>query len=140
MVWSPFRHPLPNVTAYEGRAAEAFRSLAEMEAILDRIEHETDPQRPNAVSVEIAGYELCLGLGNERSFVQIQPIAGREGHCWVTLGDEADDGTTVFWLLAWHHTEMDNRWLVSQQLSRKIVRDYLVTGKLCSEARWYQFW
>jgi hypothetical protein len=108
----------------------------DLDAILDRAERDAARDRPNIVAIEVRGVEVTVGLGAGLSFVQIQPLEGGDGPCWISVGDEEDGGVTVFFQLAADHSPMRNRWMIPREVARAAVREFVRSGLRSVAVRW----
>lgn len=72
------------------------RSVAEVDAVLDRLHREVDPQKcPLAVAIKVFGHEIDMGLGADPTFLclQVEPC---DGEYYLAVGQESEGDLRMF--------------------------------------------
>ena len=92
--------PLPDeieIYHHEGKPPNRCRSLAEVDAALDKLHREADPTKdPLAVAIKVFGHEIDTGLGTDPTFLclQIEPC---DGEYYLAVGENTDGATRMFY-------------------------------------------
>jgi len=111
------------------------RSLAEVDAALDKLHREADPARdPLAVAIKVFGHEIDTGLGTDPTFLclQIEPC---DGAYYLAVGDQTEGETLMF-----YGAGQDNYWqpknLIPLQDARAAVRYFIEHQQRSPCIRW----
>ena len=97
----------------------------EVDAILDRVTRETNPDLPQGIVVERAnGDGLTVLLGAPQSFVSFVAASGNPPY-FVSLGDPTADGVITFYVDGNHHSETLSRYAIEVSEARDAVREFV---------------
>jgi len=111
------------------------RSLAEVDAALDKLHREADASNAAlAVAIKVFGHEIDTGLGAERTFLclQIEPC---DGEFYLAVGEQTEGETKMF-----YGAGQDSYWqpknLVLLEAARSAVRYFIEHQKRSPCVRW----
>lgn len=97
----------------------------EIDAILDRVAREIDPDLPQGVVVERAnGDSLIVLLGAPQSFLSFVAASGNAPY-FSSLGDPTAEGVVTFYVDGDHHSEALARHSIEVFEAREAVREFV---------------
>ena len=110
-------------------------SLAELDAVLDRLHHEfTGHAPPLAVSVQVFEDMIDFGLGTDSTFLCIQ-IAPCDGEYYLAVGADVLGEARMF-----YGSGQDSYWaprnLIAMEAAREAVRHYAVHQERLASIPW----
>jgi hypothetical protein len=97
----------------------------ELDAILDRVTREIDPELPQDVVVERSnGDALTVLLGAPQSFVNFIAASGNPPY-FVSLGNPTAEGVITFYVNGDHHSEAHARHGIAVSQAREAARQFV---------------
>jgi hypothetical protein len=107
------------------RGTSTASDVEALDAILDRITGEIDPELPQAIVVERSnGDALTILLGAPRSFVSFVAASGNAPY-FSSLGDPTATGFITFYVDGDHHSETESRRAIDPGEARAAVREFV---------------
>ena len=119
------------------KARRKSRSLAEMDAVLDRLHRECTPGHPICANVVIPGYWVTIGLGTDPTFVLVN-VEPCDGEWYISVGDESAKGWADFFGCG-NHTPFERRTFVPLSVARRAVREFVQQGRRATVIRWHDW-
>jgi hypothetical protein len=111
------------------RGTFAASDVESLDAILDRITREIDPELPQGIVVERSnGDALTVLLGAPKSFVSFVAASG-DAPYFSSLGDPTATGFITFYVDGDHHSETESRRAISAAEARAAVREFVGLGR-----------
>jgi hypothetical protein len=111
------------------------RSLAEVDAALDKLHREADPGKdPVAVAIKVFGHEIDTGLGTDPTFLclHIEPC---DGEYYLAVGEQTQGESRMF-----YGAGDDSYWqpknLIPLQEARAAVLYFIEHQKRSPYVRW----
>ena len=114
----------------------AIGTAQELEEALNQAASRCAPQHPIAVSLQVHGHQLEIGLGLAHSFVRIQRHEPTPGPCFISVGESRGDRGAVFFSHGWRRTEVPERNLLPASTARQILRWFFETGLRSTDIDW----
>jgi len=117
--------------------AREFRDRARLEAHLRKLA-KASAKAPIVVALEIAGYEVWLGLGPAEVVLCIQEANASDElhHEWISVGDENRRGEVAFLVLGEAHSDYEARQLIPFEAALSAALDFVENRVMPTSIRW----
>jgi len=120
----------------EKGAAVAIGTAQELEGALNEAESHCTPQHPIAVSLQVHGHQLEIGLGRAHSFIRIRRHEPTRGPCFISMGESRGNRGVIFFSQGWRRTKVPERNLLPATTARQILRRFFETGLRSTDTDW----
>lgn len=127
-------HEMGKLSVAENQPPFRVTSLPGLEARLRELHAACEPEQPICAQVDIPGYEICVGLGADPTFVMIH-VEPYDGEFYISRGDTEAVGCVGFSGCG-HWTPMDKRNFVPFADALHAVLEFVGTRQLSSSISW----
>jgi hypothetical protein len=109
----------------------------ELDQALHKVAAGCPPKRPLIAALYVHGYQVGIGLGLPKSFVNVKSWArGTPESSLITVGNDRAVRGAVFFFLDKQRTEIPQRNLIPTAQARQIVREFFKTGCRSTAVQW----
>jgi hypothetical protein len=113
-------------------------SVQELDAALDRLHGEADPDYPLAVAIKVFGHEIDMGLGTDPTFLCIQ-IDPCDGEYYLAVGDKPNGQMRTF-CGAGQESYWQAKNLIPLAEARAAARYFVENQSRSPSVRWQNWW
>jgi hypothetical protein len=124
----------PTLKWSESEPPTEVRTGEQLDQLLERLTATARPEFPISVRLQAHDCEADILLGLPESFVYLNEVSPTR--YYITVGASYVDGVVSFHLLGQHYTEFERRHLIPTATARRVLREFLDTGRRPTSVEW----
>jgi hypothetical protein len=118
----------------EWGGSETVTTIAQLDALLDRLHTQSLRDSPMLVSIDGAAGNLTIGLGHAQSVLSYVPPDADPPYLVTT--NKSKEMSEIDFFMDGHHSPFQAKHLISMEMAREAVRVFVEHGALLCDARW----